>query len=414
MRFARVALLGLCLLGPSLPASAGDWPGWRGPSGNGLSEERDPPLSWSADEGIAWKIPLPGKGVSQPIIVGDRLFLTASSGPRHEQLHLLCFDTRDGQRLWERTFWGTAPTLYHAQKSSMATPTPVTDGQHVWAFYGTGDLFCVNLAGEVQWIRSLAQEYEPFQNRFGMGGSLLLAGNVLVVPCDHWGNSYLLGVEKTTGRNVWKTPRTEHVSWSTPLLWKTRDRNELVISATFGVKSYDPQTGTALWSASGLTRECIPTPVATPEMIYVVSGYDGQTLAVRAGGQGDVTETHVAWKNQRGAPFVPSAILVDELYYLIEDRGIATCLEAGSGKVVWQKRLGGAFTASPIAAAGRVYFLAENGAMTVLGTGREPTILAKNELDEPCFATPALAQGRLYLRSDQHLFAIDGAQRKAQ
>jgi outer membrane protein assembly factor BamB len=393
--------------------AAGDWPGWRGPHGDGLSDEKEAPVKWSATENVLWKAESPGKGVGQPVIWGDRVFLTASDGHRHDQLIFFCLDRRDGRELWRRDFWGTAPTLRHEQKSSMATPTPVTDGKHVWAFFGTGDLFCLDLGGNLVWCRSLAQEYEPFQNRFAMGSSPVLVGDVLVLQCDHWGQSYLIGIDKRTGKNVWKTDRAEHVSWSSPLVIDVDGRKELVVAATFQVKGYDAATGRELWSAEGMTRECIPTAVAGDGLIFAVSGTKGETLAIRAGGRGDITETHVVWRNQRNAPFVPSAILVDDLYYLVDDKGIAACLEAATGKLVWQQRLGGAFSASPIAAGGKIYFVDEEGTTTVLAAGREFKVLGKNSLGEPAFASPAISRGDLLIRTDRHLYCIEGTERPA-
>jgi outer membrane protein assembly factor BamB len=371
-----------------------------------VASDANPPVEWSATEGVRWKVPLVGQGVGQPVIWGDRVFLTSSDGPRNDQLHFLCLDRRDGHELWHRNFWGTAPTLRHEQKSSMATPTPVTDGEHVWAFFGTGDLFCLDLDGNLVWCRSLAQEYEPFQNRFAMGSSPVLAGDVLVLQCDHWGQSYLLGVEKHSGKNVWKSDRAEHVSWSSPLVVDVGGRQELVVCATFQVKGYDATTGGELWRVDGLTRECIPTAVAGDGLIIAVSGPKGETLAIRPGGRGDVTDTHVAWRSARNAPFVPSALALDGLYYIVDDSGIAACFEAGMGKLVWQQRLGGAFTASPVAADGKIYFVDEEGRTTVVRTGRKFEVLAKNQLGEPVFASPAIADDGLFIRSDRHLYCI--------
>ena len=393
---------------------AGDWPGWRGPRGDGVSEsEPVAPLRWSASDGVRWKVPLPGKGVGQPVIFGGRIFLTASDGPRHDQLHFFCLDRRDGRELWHRIFWGTAPTLYHDTKSSMATPTPVTDGEHVWAFFGTGDLFCLDLDGRLAWCRSLAQEYEPFQNRFAMGSSPVLAGDVLALQCDHWGQSYLIGIDKRTGKNIWKTDRAEHVSWSSPLVLDVDGRKELIVSATFQVKGYDAATGLQRWSAAGMTRECIPTAVSAGGLIFAVSGMKGETLAIRAGGKGDVTDTHVVWRNHRSAPFVPSAIVYDGLYYLVDDHGIAASFDAATGRLVWQQRLGGSFSASPIAAAQKIFFIDEDGTTTVLAAGREFNVLSKNPLGEPVFASPAISRGELFIRTDRHLFCIGSADNPA-
>ncbi len=390
-------------------ATAGDWTGWRGPRGDGTCDEPDAPERWSATEQVRWKADLPGKGVSSPIIAGDRVFLTASDGPRHDQLHVLCLDARDGHLLWHRRFWGTAPTLRHEQKSSMATPTPVTDGNRVWALFGSGDVFCLETSGDLVWCRSLAQEYEPFQNRFGAGSSPVLVGDLLILQCDHWGQSYMLAIDRATGKNAWKTDRSEHIAWSSPLVLEVDGAPQLVMSATFQVKGYDARTGRQIWAAGGLTRECIPTPVAADGLIFAVSGPKGETLALRAGGRGDITESHVVWRSTRAAPFVPSPLVVGGLYYVVDDRGIACCFDAQSGERVWQNRLGGAFTASPVAAGRLLYFMDEEGTTTVLEAGRAFRVLSKNRLDEPVFASPAIARGDLFIRTDQHLFCIAGA-----
>jgi outer membrane protein assembly factor BamB len=271
-------------------------------------------------------------------------------------------------------------------------------------------VFCLDLSGNLIWCRSLAQEYEPFQNRFAMGSSPVLAGDILILQCDHWGQSYLIGIDKRTGVNVWKTDRSEHVSWSSPLLVDVDGRTEFVVCATFQVKGYDARTGRELWRVDGMTRECIPTAVAGNGLIYAVSGQKGETLAIRLGGRGDVTETHVAWRNARNAPFVPSAVWLDGLYYLVDDSGIAACFEADTGKVVWQQRLGGAFTASPVAADGKIYFVDESGTCTVIRAGRKFEVIAKNQVNEPVFASPAIAQSDLFVRSDRNLFCIGGVE----
>jgi outer membrane protein assembly factor BamB len=406
LRFAW-ALLGLLIVGA--PGRAGNWPGWRGPHGNGVSEEATAPLEWSASDGVRWKAAIPGVGVSTPIVWDDRVFVTSSSGHQHRDLHLLCLDRRDGSVLWHRRFFGSAPTRYFEGRTSMATPTPVTDGRHVWAFFGTGDLFCLDVDGELVWTRSLVQEYERFQNRFGMASSPLLVGDMVVLQCDHWGQSYLLAMDKRGGKNVWKTDREENLSWTTPLVTDVSGRTEIVVSGTLRVRSYDPATGKQLWMVEGLTRDMVPTPVAGDGMIYVTCGPGGASYAIRAGGSGNITASHVAWRNPRGAPFVPSPLYLDGRYYLINDTGIVTCLDGKSGKPLKQQRIGEKFTASPVAAAGRLYFVDEKGATTVLSADENVEVLARNELGENVLSSPAIAHGELFIRSMAHLYCIDGA-----
>jgi outer membrane protein assembly factor BamB len=408
----RILLFALSLAGVlvfALPAEAGNWPGWRGPHGNGISDESTAPLEWSAGNGVRWTAAIPGMGVSTPIVWDDRVFVTSSSGRQQRDLHLLCLARRDGTVLWHRRFFGSAPTRYFQGRSSMATPTPVTDGRHVWAFFGTGDLFCLDVDGELVWTRSLVQEYERFQNRFGMASSPLLVGRMLVLQCDHWGQSYLLAMDKASGTNVWKADREENLSWTTPLITNVAGRTEIVVPGTLRVRSYDLDTGKQLWMVEGLTRDMVPTPVAGDGMIFVTCGPGGASYAIRAGGSGNITGSHVAWRNPRGAPFVPSPLYLDGRYYLINDTGIVTCLDGKSGKPLKQQRIGEKFTASPVAAAGRLYFVDETGATTVLSADENVEILARNELDENVLSSPAVSHGELFIRGMSHLYCIDGA-----
>lgn len=406
-----LGLLICCAIGLSSAANAENWPGWRGPTRNGLSSETDVPLRWTDEQGVKWKIPVPGSGISNPIIWGDRVIVTAADGPKQIELHVICFAVDDGRELWHQRLWGTAPTRYHANKSSMATPAPVTDGQHIFAFFGTGDVFCFDMEGRLQWQRSLAEEYGVFENRFAASSSPVVFKESVLLQCDHYGNSYVIALDKKTGENRWKVDRPEAwLSWASPQLVPVdADTSELVLAGSHKVDAFDPSTGEHLWTVGGMRRECIPTPVYGHGFIYAVSGPKGPTLAIRPGGRGDVSETHVQWQNNRGAPFVPSAILVGDHYYLIDDAGIATCLDAHSGKRMWQKRLSARFTASPVAAAGRVYFMSEEGETIVIdATAKKYRQLASNSLNEPTFASPAISQGRIFLRTSKHLYCIDG------
>jgi outer membrane protein assembly factor BamB len=340
----------------------------------------------------------------------DKVFVTSSDGPKQSDLHLICLDRDTGREVWHLRLWGTAPTLYHATKSSMASPTPVTDGRHVYAFFGTGDVFCVDFAGGLVWQRSLADEYGEFENRFAASSSPLLYRDLLLLQCDHYGKSYVLALDQATSANRWKADRPEAwLSWATPQLVPVGSdgTHEFVVCGSEKIDAYDPLTGEKLWTVRGMRRECIPTPVFGHGLLYAVSGPKGPTFAIKPGGRGDVTESHVVWSNVRGSPFVPSAILVGDLYYLVDDHGIATCLDSETGKVVWQKRFQGDFTASPVAAGGHIYFVNEAGETVVIRSG-VPTYdeVARNALNEPVFASPAISQGKLFLRSARNLYCI--------
>jgi outer membrane protein assembly factor BamB len=395
-------------------ASAENWPGWRGPGRNGVSHEVGLPTTWSDTQNVAWKVRLPGLGVGGPIVWDDRIFVTDSDGPRLSNLHVICLSRDSGKELWHDQFWGTAPTLHHETKSSMATPVPVTDGKFVFAFFGTGDVFCTTQEGELVWHRSLASEYGPFENRFAASSSPLVVDNLVIVQCDHYGASYVLAIDKETGANAWKVDRPEYWhSWASPQLVPvdsssgTPPRQELILCGSEKLDAFDPATGHKLWTVRGMLRECIPTPVFGNGLIYAVSGPKGPTLAVRPGGRGDVTESRIAWSAVRGAPFVPSAIVVGKSYELVDDGGILTCLDALSGSRRWQKRLPGRYTASPIAGDGKIYFFNEDGTATVISaTENGYRQLAQNSIGEPIFATPALSGGRLLIRTPEHLWCI--------
>ncbi len=406
--YTALAMACLALLCPARAAQAENWPGWRGPERTGVSADRGVPTTWSASEHVVWKTPLPGSGISNPIVWNDRVLCTSSDGARQQDLHVICLSTATGQQQWHVKLWGTAPTLYHETKSSMASPSPVTDGQNVYAFFGSGDVFCIDLDGRLLWQRSLADEYGEFENRFAASSSPLLYDDLLIVQCDHYGASYLLAIDKHTGANRWKVDRPEAwLSWSSPIVADVAGRPELVVSGSEKLDAFDPRSGAKLWTCAGMARECIPTPIFARGLIYAVSGPGAASLALRPGGEGDVTQSRVVWSNTRGNPFVPSAIVVGDQHYLVDDHGIGTCLSAATGKVLWKKRFGGDFTASPVAADGKVYFTNENGVTLVLRTDTNKyEELARNSIDEPVFASLAIAGGRIYLRSASRLWCL--------
>jgi outer membrane protein assembly factor BamB len=436
----RCAALVVAILLVSTRALAENWPGWRGAARTGVSDETGLPLEWSENQGVRWKVALPGSGISNPIVWGERVFVTSSNGRNQDELHLLCLARDDGSEKWHLRLWGSAPTLHHPTKSSMASPSPVTDGEHVFAFYGSGDVVCVDFDGGLVWQRSLASEYGPFENRFAASSSPLLYRDLLLLQCDHYGPSYLLAIDKATGTNRWKTDRPNvWLSWSSPQLMpaatakaggdspvtspnrpralkakvfpaSTNAGEELLVCGSHRLDAYNPTTGEKLWTVGGMSRECVPTPVFGHGLIFAATGPNGQSLCIRPGGRGDVTGSHVVWSNPRGAPFVPSPILVGDRVYLVDDKGIATCLDATSGHMAWRKRFGGAFTASPVAGDGKLYFCDESGkTIVVAGDTNKYRELARNQLDEAIFASPAISQGRLFIRTAGHLYCIGAA-----
>lgn len=404
----RVFVFTTLIMGSVTLATAENWPGWRGPQRTGVTADQGVPTTWSATENVKWKASVPGTGISNPVVWNDRIFLTASEGRDQGELHVICLDVETGRERWHQHLWGTAPTLFYYPKSGMASPSPITDGKHVWIFFGTGDAFCFDMDGGLVWQRSLADEYGPFENRFAASSSPLLFEGMLILQCDHYGASYVIALDQLTGKNRWKSDRPEvWLSWSSPQLIQVDNRYELLLSGSEKLDGYDPRTGQRLWTVRGMARECVPTPVIGDGMLFAVSGPNGTHMAIRPGGKGDVTDSHVVWKSEKGTSFVPSGIVFGKRYYLADDKGIASCFDTSTGNVIWRKRLGGKFTASPVAADNKIYFTNEEGSTIVLdGTQAEYHELARNELNEDILASAAIADGHIYLRTGKNLFCI--------
>ena len=398
------SLLALALT--TTPALLADWPGWRGPGHDGNSTEKSLPTTWSDKENVRWKAAIPGAGVSAPIVWGDRVFLTSSTGRSNEHLHLYCFDVADGKSVWHRRFFGSEVSEGQFPPGGMAVPTPTTDGKRVFALYGTGDLVCVGFDGKPVWIRSLAQEYGVFRNRWGMASSPLLLGDLLVVQVDHHGKSYLLGVDAATGKNRWRTIRDAAVNWSSPVTVSHGDRTTLVAAGTNTLKGYDAATGKEQWSLSGLEGQCIPTPVVRGDKLWLAGGKDSTSLCVHLVVEGDKTVPKVLWNEKTKGISIPSPLCLGDYFYYAEDNGFAACLDANTGKAVWRNRLNFKVHASPVAGAGKLYFAGMNGAVTVLHPGPKYQLLAKNDVGESIVASPAISQGRIFLRGEKHLFCI--------
>lgn len=397
----RLLLLALPLL------TAADWPAWRGPSGDGVAPDKKLPENWSGTENVRWKAPLPGVGVSTPAVVGGRVFVTASDGRKNERLHVIGLDASTGKELWRTRFFGSAIPESEYTPGGMAAPSPACDGRRVYALFGTGDLVALDLDGKPVWVRSLGDEYGPFRNRWGMSSSPLLVDDTVVVQVDQWGGSYLLAVDVKTGKNRWRTPRDAAVNWTSPVLATVKGKPQIIASGTHLVKGYDAATGKELWTVKGMQQQCIPTPIVSGGFAYAVSGRKGNSLKIRLdGAAGDVTDTHVVWKKSRGSPFTPSGVVYEGRYYLVDDDGLGTCLDAKSGETIWQERMGGHYRASLTAGDGKVFFTSLEGDVTVVKASEDFEMLSKNKLGEAIHASPAFAGGKIYLRGEKHLYCI--------
>lgn len=415
---ASAALLALLLLsGPASPAGdvsmiavegegAKYWPRWRGPSGQGLAAGSGYPDRWSATDHIMWKTPLESEGNGSPIVWGSRIFLVTSAGGGAKR-GIAAFNRADGRKLWE-TFAPDAPVERVMPKNGYASSTPATDGRLVYAYLGSHGVLAVDVNGRQAWHQAVG----PIEAYHGTAGSPLLYKDRVIVYQDQRGpGGFIAAFDAKTGARRWMKPRTEQVGWGTPIAIRAGARDEIIVSSMRKVYAYDPGTGDVLWTAGGSLVEVIPTPVVGHGLVFASSGRSGPTLAIRPGGSGDVTATHVAWKEVKGSPFVPSPLLYgDELYLVNDMASIVTAYDAKSGTVLWQGRLGDAvregFSASPVAVDGKVFFTNDMGETFVLQAGRAFTLLHVNRLDEPVLASPALVDGAWYFRTHRHLIAI--------
>ena len=381
------------------------WPRWRGPSGQGLVVGTGYPDTWSDTENVLWRTDVPGRGNSSPIVWGNRIFLTTSyDGGR--RLSVLAYDRTTGAQLWERFApEGTVERVH--QKNGHASATPATDGERIYVSFGSRGLVAFDLDGELVWHQDLG----PMGNYHGTAGSPLLYKDRVILYQDHSRNSFVAAFDTRSGRELWRTPRDARVGWGTPIAVRVGDHDEIIVSSQNRVQAYDPQTGSELWRCGGNLFEVIPTPVVGYGMLFCSSGRAGPTLAIRPGGRGDVTDSHLVWTSPKGSPFVPSPILYGEHLYMVNDMAsIATAFQATTGEVLWQGRLGVAqregFSASPVALDGKVFFTNDEGDTFVLRAGAEFDLLHVNRLNVRTLASPALVDGRWYFRTERHLLAI--------
>jgi outer membrane protein assembly factor BamB len=381
------------------------WPRWRGPSGQGLIAGTGYPDRWSATQNVLWKKPVPGRGNSSPIVWGDRIFLTtAHDGGR--RMSLLSYRRTDGSLLWEVDAPAGRGESVH-QKNGHASATPSTDGERVYVSFGSRGLMAFDFTGKLVWHRDLG----AMSNYWGTAGSPLLYKDRVILYQDQNRGSFIAAFNARTGAELWRTARDASVGWGTPAAIHAAGRDEIIVNGQYAVVAYNPDTGRELWRASGTTMEAIPTPVVGHGLVFSASGRAGPTLAIRPGGQGDVTRSHVAWSSPRGSPFVPSPVLFGNYLYMVNDMtAIATAFDAPSGRTLWQGRLGVArregFSASPVAFDGKVFFTNDDGETFVLRAGETFELLHTNSIGEPTLASPALVDGRWYIRTDSNLFAI--------
>jgi outer membrane protein assembly factor BamB len=391
----------------ALPASgvAQDWPEFRGPGGRGHSADRGVPFEWSESKNIAWKTALPGQGWSSPVVSGGRIWVTTAVVDRDVSLRALAFDAATGREVVNvEVFRTRAPGALHP-KNSRASPSPIVEGDRVYVHFGAEGTAALTTAGEVVW-----KERFTYESQHGAGGSPVLHGDLLIINCDGSDSAFVVALDKRTGKTHWKTSRRRpwDQAYTTPLVIRVGDRDQVVSVGAFRAAAYDPESGKEIWRVSyGDGFSNVPRPVYGHGLVYIATGFfQPAIIAVRPDGTGDVSKTHVAWTLQRAAPLTPSPLLVGDEMYVVTDAGIASCVDASTGAIHWQQRLNGTFSASPVFADGRIYFLAEDGVATVIAPGREFKRLASNALDGATLASMAVSGGSIYIRSATHLYRI--------
>ncbi len=407
-------------------AHADTWPGFRGASGSGVSRERGLPTSWSESSGMAWTTTLPGRGNSSPAVSDVRVFVTAHD--KDLSLRVIALDKRSGDILWQETFGhgelaANGERELYVHRHNAATPSPVVDERHVWAYFGTGRLVCLEASsGKLKWKRDLNKDYGDYSIRFGMASSPRLWGDRLFFCCIHKGASYVLALDKHSGEKVWMTPRDYPAEddgqdgYSTPAILEADGRAALVVSGADHVDAYEIVTGRRLWFSSGLKIKSkygriLASPAIGDGVVVACSGNPmggvGRAIALRSGGSGDVTQKHRLWKYGPHSSDAPTPVCYRGRVYMVRDDGVGSCLDLQSGELIWRERIAkGPFRASPVAGDGKVYFLNRDGLCVVVKEGDTHNVVATNELEGTFFAAPAISDGMIFLRGHHRLIAI--------
>ena len=442
-----------------------NWPQWRGPLATGVAPAASPPVEWSKDKNLKWKVKIPGHGTATPIIWENRVFIQtaiptgkkvdlpdkdarpgAEAKPQADaatkpndvekdkkgdkkssrggggrrgmsvaptqshQFVLLCLDRQSGKELWQKVAREELPHEGHHRDHGFSSHSPITDGEHVFAYFGSRGLHCYDLEGNAKWSKDLGRMQT--KNGFGEGSSPALHGDTIVVNWDHEGEDFIVAFNKRTGKELWRQPRDEDTSWATPLVVEHDGKPQVITAATNRIRSYDLLTGKTVWECEGLTPNTIPSPVSADGMVYLTSGYRGNKLyAIRLGATGDVTDTEaIVWRHEKSTPYVPSPLLHDNrLYFFASNNGILSAFDVKTGKSLFGpdriEGLQGVYS-SPVAAAGKVYLVGRNGTAVVIKSGDQLEILATNRLDERMDASPAVAGRELFLRGHEHLYCI--------
>jgi outer membrane protein assembly factor BamB len=402
-RLALAAAAALLALAP-LPARA-DWRAWRGPHGDGRSDEPSAPVRWSATDNVHWKVPIAGKGHSSPIVVGDRVFLTTAI-EQDQKRTLLCLSRLDGKPMWEREVLRAPPEQRH-ERNSFASATPASDGKHVWVSFlqqPTIQLACYDVNGHEVWRKSPGS----FSSVHGFCSSPVLHDDLVILNCDQDAKAWIVAYDKATGEERWRTDRPNRTrSYCTPMVIDVDGKPQLVLSGSKCVTAYEPATGRQIWLIDGPTEQFVASPVYAQGILLITGGFPQlHILGIDPRGRGNVTGTHIKWRTHRGVSYVPSPVAHGDHFFLVADNGIASCFDAKTGEVKWKQRLGRRHSASLVAAGGHVYFVDDDGETFVVKASPQYELVNQNSLGEPCFASPAVSRGQLFIRTEKHLYCI--------
>jgi outer membrane protein assembly factor BamB len=405
-----------------------NWPQWRGPNSDGTSSDATPPTTWSATKNVRWKTAIPGEGASSPVVYGDQIFVTSAIDTKKKgdltpkdatapttrfQFFVYCIDRKSGDITWQKQVRETVPLTGHHEDHGYASASAITDGQHVWAHFGSRGTYCLTAGkGEQIWSREDLGEMET-RGGFGDGSSPALYGDKLVIPWDHQGDSYITALDATTGKTIWKTDREHPTAWPTPLIIEHDGKHQIIQNGDGSAVSYDLETGKELWRADGQTMRPVSTPVVADGVAYIGSGFRGAFLAAYKldGAKGNLTDTeNVLWSIDKGTPDIASFLISNgRLYFHSGKDAILTCLDAKTGKPHYARERIPEMTqvyASPIAANGHIYLTGRQGIITVLKDADKLEIISTNDLEEPIDATPALVGKEIFVRSHKNLFCI--------
>lgn len=399
---ARVLLVVVLV---AVRAQAQEWPEFRGPTGQGHAGDRGVPSEWSEARNVAWKTPILGLGWSSPVVGGGRVWLTTATGDREVSLRAVAYDVETGREVVNVEVFRLRSLRDLNPKNSWASPTPILEGDRVYVHFGADGTAALTTAGDVVWKTKF-----PYESQHGAGGSPVLFGDLLIFSCDGSDAAFVVALDKKTGKTRWKTHRRTPAdqAYTTPLVIRVGERDQVISIGAFRVGAYDPANGKEIWRASyadGFSN--VPRPVYGHGLVYIATGFQQPSLiAVRPDGSGDVTRTHIAWALKRGAPFTPSPVMVGDELYVLNDGGILTAVDARTGNILWQQRLGGSYSASPLFVDGKLYFSSEESVTTVLVPGKEFRRIATNRLEGAMLASIAVSNGALFIRTDSHLYKL--------